>query len=219
MPKLRRVSGQEVIRALERLGFVQARQRGSHVVLKKQTLEGEVGCAVPLHRELAIGISRVSGGKGMPTSLKVGDIAPELGLKDANGQVIRLKYFKGKKSVILNFYPKNDTPEWIEEARLLQSHLEQIKQMDTVVMGVSVDSPKSHRQFKEKYGITFYLLSDATKEVSRRYGVLTDQGYLRRTTFVMDRGQVIVAIYPDSRLDGRIVEVLAVLRPLGAVKH
>jgi len=58
MPELRRVSGQEAIRALERLGFVQVRQRGSHVVLKKQTLEGEVGCVVPLHRGLAIGTLR-----------------------------------------------------------------------------------------------------------------------------------------------------------------
>jgi len=58
MPKLRRVSGREAIRALERLGFVQVRQRGSHVVLKKKTPEGDVGCAVPLHRELAIGTLR-----------------------------------------------------------------------------------------------------------------------------------------------------------------
>jgi len=58
MPKLRRVSGQEAIRALKRLGFVQVRQRGSHAVLKKQTPEGEIGCAVPLHRELAIGTVR-----------------------------------------------------------------------------------------------------------------------------------------------------------------
>ena len=58
MPKLRRVSGQEAVRALERLGFVQVRQRGSHVVLKKRALEGEVGCAVPLHRELALGTLR-----------------------------------------------------------------------------------------------------------------------------------------------------------------
>jgi predicted RNA binding protein YcfA (HicA-like mRNA interferase family) len=58
MPKLRRVSGQEAIRALERLGFMQVRQRGSHVVLKRQTPEGDVGCVVPLHRELAIGTLR-----------------------------------------------------------------------------------------------------------------------------------------------------------------
>jgi predicted RNA binding protein YcfA (HicA-like mRNA interferase family) len=55
MPKLRRVSGEQAIRALERLGFIRARQRGSHVVLKKQTPEGEIGCVVPIHRELAIG--------------------------------------------------------------------------------------------------------------------------------------------------------------------
>lgn len=58
MPSLRRVSGQEAIRALKRLGFVEVRQRGSHVVLRKQTREGTVGCVVPLHRELAIGTLR-----------------------------------------------------------------------------------------------------------------------------------------------------------------
>ncbi len=58
MPKLQRVSGAETIRALERLGFEQVRQRGSHVVLRKRTPEGDVGCSVPLHRELAIGTLR-----------------------------------------------------------------------------------------------------------------------------------------------------------------
>jgi predicted RNA binding protein YcfA (HicA-like mRNA interferase family) len=58
MPRLRRLSGRETIRALEKLGFAQVRQRGSHVVLKKQTSEGAVGCVVPLHRELAVGTLR-----------------------------------------------------------------------------------------------------------------------------------------------------------------
>ena len=58
MPELRRVSGQEAIRALERLGFEQVRLRGSHVILKKWTADGEVGYVVPLHRELAIGTLR-----------------------------------------------------------------------------------------------------------------------------------------------------------------
>ena len=58
MPELRRVSGRDAIRALEKLGFEQVRQRGSHVILKKQTPEGDVGCVVPLHRELAIGTLR-----------------------------------------------------------------------------------------------------------------------------------------------------------------
>jgi len=52
---LRRVSGEEAIRALERLGFIRVRQRGSHVVLKRQTPQGAIGCVVPLHRELAVG--------------------------------------------------------------------------------------------------------------------------------------------------------------------
>jgi predicted RNA binding protein YcfA (HicA-like mRNA interferase family) len=58
MPKLQRVSGQQAIKALELLGFRQVRQRGSHVVLKKSTPDGDIGCVVPLHDELAIGTLR-----------------------------------------------------------------------------------------------------------------------------------------------------------------
>ena len=58
MSKLKRVSGRETIRAFEKMGFIQVRQRGSHVVLKKQAPSGAVGCTVPLHRELAIGTLR-----------------------------------------------------------------------------------------------------------------------------------------------------------------
>ncbi len=58
MPKLKRVSGREAVRALEKLGFYQVRQRGSHVTLKKETKEGPVGCVVPLHKELAVGTLR-----------------------------------------------------------------------------------------------------------------------------------------------------------------
>jgi len=55
MPKMPRISAKEAIRALERLGFEQVRQTGSHVVMKKETQEAEIGCVVPLHRELKIG--------------------------------------------------------------------------------------------------------------------------------------------------------------------
>lgn len=55
MSRLRRVSGKETIAALERLGFIQVRQRGSHVVLRKKLAGGDIGCVVPLHREVAVG--------------------------------------------------------------------------------------------------------------------------------------------------------------------
>ena len=58
MTKIKRISGKEVVKRLEQLGFKRIRQRGSHVVLKKQTLEYSVGCVVPLHKELAIGTLR-----------------------------------------------------------------------------------------------------------------------------------------------------------------
>jgi len=69
MLKLPHLSGQEVIRALERLAFVQARQRGSHVVMKRSTPEGNVGCVVPLHGEVAIGTLR--------SILKQAKVSPE----------------------------------------------------------------------------------------------------------------------------------------------
>ena len=58
MPKLQKVSGEVAIRTLEKLGFMKVRQRGSHVILKKQTSEGEIGCVIPMHKELAVGTLR-----------------------------------------------------------------------------------------------------------------------------------------------------------------
>ena len=58
MPKLYRISGQETVRALEKIGFVNIRQRGSHVILKRKTAQGEIGCVIPLHKEVAIGTLR-----------------------------------------------------------------------------------------------------------------------------------------------------------------
>jgi predicted RNA binding protein YcfA (HicA-like mRNA interferase family) len=58
MPELPHLSGREIVRRLERLGFVQARQRGSHVVMKKTTPEGKIGCVVPMHDEVAVGTLR-----------------------------------------------------------------------------------------------------------------------------------------------------------------
>ena len=69
MPKLRRVSGQEAIQALEKLGFVRVRQRGSHVVLRRDLPEGTTGCVIPLHRELAIGTLR--------SALRQAQVTPE----------------------------------------------------------------------------------------------------------------------------------------------
>ena len=58
MPELRKVSGREAVKALERLGFRQTRQRGSHVVMVRETLQGRAGCVVPMHREIKIGTLR-----------------------------------------------------------------------------------------------------------------------------------------------------------------
>ena len=75
MPDLPHLSGRQIIRTLERLGFVQARQRGSHVVMKKSTPEGNIGCVVPLHDDVAIGTLR--------SILKQAKVAPDEFVKAA----------------------------------------------------------------------------------------------------------------------------------------
>ncbi len=77
MTRLPRLSGEEIIKALERMGFEQVRQKGSHVILKKVTPEGAVGCVVPMHKEVALGTPPGSGQNVRLTS-------PELGRR--NGQ-------------------------------------------------------------------------------------------------------------------------------------
>lgn len=69
MPKLPLVSGAEAVKALQRLGFFVDRQRGSHVVMKKFTSEGECGCVIPMHREIALGTLR--------SALKMAGVSPE----------------------------------------------------------------------------------------------------------------------------------------------
>lgn len=130
-------------------------------------------------------------------SLTVGSVAPDFEQKDQNGDLVKLSDYKGKK-VVLYFYPKDSTPGCTAQACNLNDNLDALKAKGYVVLGVSVDSPKSHKKFIEKYGLGFTLISDEDHSVVEAYGVWVEKSmYGRtymgtaRTTFIIDENGII----------------------------
>ncbi|PAC30692.1 thioredoxin-dependent thiol peroxidase [Flectobacillus sp. BAB-3569] len=130
-------------------------------------------------------------------SLTVGSVAPDFEQKNQDGELVKLSDFRGQK-VVLYFYPKDSTPGCTAQACNLNDNLDGLKAKGYVVLGVSVDSPKSHKKFIEKYGLGFTLISDEDHSVVEAYGVWVEKSmYGRsymgtaRTTFIIDENGVI----------------------------
>ena len=123
------------------------------------------------------------------THLKVGDAAPEFTLPSTAGKPVKLSEFKGKKNIVLAFYPAAFTGGCTKEMQAYQLGLDRFDGADTQVFGVSTDNVPSQRKFAEELKVTFPMLSDfTTRQVSKDYGVLmADRGIANRTTFVIDK--------------------------------
>lgn len=123
--------------------------------------------------------------------LQPGDSAPDFELMNQDGHMVSLANHRGR-TVVLYFYPRDDTPACTKEACSLQSGLPAIGAKGAVVLGVSPDSPESHRKFRGKYRLTFDLLSDASHAVIETWGAWGEKtlygkksvGVLR-TTFII----------------------------------
>ena len=109
--------------------------------------------------------------------------APNFELLDANQNAISLHDFLGKK-VVLYFYPKDDTPGCTKEAIGFSELLSEFSDNNTVVIGVSKDSPESHLKFIQKYDLKVYLLSDPTGGVLESYGVWQEKSNYGKNTWV-----------------------------------
>ena len=154
-------------------------------------------------------------GGGTP-AVNVGDAAPEFDLADAAGKHVRLADFRGKKAVVLYFYPKDDTPGCTKEACSFRDSYESFKEAGAEVIGVSSDSEASHQKFASKYQLPFTLVADAGGLVRKRYGVPSTLGILPgRVTFVIDRDGTVRHVF-NSQLQAtkHVDEALAVLRRL-----
>jgi mycoredoxin-dependent peroxiredoxin len=124
-------------------------------------------------------------------ALSVGAAAPEFSLKDQNQRDVKLSDFRGKKNVVIVFYPLDWSPVCTNEHACFVNDLKRFEQLDAQVLGVSVDSAWSHKAFAEKLGVTYPLLADFQPRgaVGEKFGVyMADKGITGRAIAVVDRG-------------------------------
>ena len=139
-----------------------------------------------------------------------GTKAPDFTLKSQEGKTVNLHDFKGKW-VVLYFYPKDFTQGCTIEAHNFQADQDKYTKMNAAIVGVSVDSTDSHKQFCTKESLTFKLLSDTDKKVVDAYGSLGPSGMANRTTFLIDPTGKIVQVWPKVSPQKHSEEVLAAL--------
>lgn len=145
--------------------------------------------------------------------MNFGEKAPDFKLKASNDGDVSLEDYRGK-NIVLYFYPKDNTPGWINEANEFGELYEDFKEINTVILGVSPDSIDSHKKFIKKQNIPFLLLSDSEKEVGKKYGVYKEKGILskmglglERSTFIIDEEGNLIKEYRKVEVKGHAEEV------------
>ena len=152
--------------------------------------------------------------------LEVGQKAPEFCLPNQDENEVCLRDLKGKW-IVLYFYPKDNTPGCTTEACDFTENLPDFEDLDAVVLGVSPDSPKKHRNFIEKKELGITLLSDEEKKVLEEYGVwqlkkMCGREYMGvvRTTFLIDPDGKIAEIWNKVKVKGHVQKVKEKLQEL-----
>jgi peroxiredoxin Q/BCP len=150
-----------------------------------------------------------------------GDKAPDFSVLASNGQKLSLKDFRGKKNVILYFYPKDDTPGCTVEACGFRDSIAAIEGQDAVILGVSPDGLASHDKFIKKFGLPFLLLSDEDHKVASVYGVWVEKSMygrkymgIERTTFLINKDGKIAKVFEKVKPQGHKEEVMEGLKSL-----
>ncbi|MCV7065943.1 thioredoxin-dependent thiol peroxidase [Mycolicibacterium houstonense] len=145
--------------------------------------------------------------------LEVGDTAPAFSLPDADGNVVKLSDYKGRK-VIVYFYPAASTPGCTKQACDFRDSLAELNDAGLDVVGISPDKPEKLAKFRDKEGLTFPLLSDPSREVLTAWGAFgektmygkTVQGVIRSTFLVDESGKIAVAQY-NVRATGHVAKL------------
>ena len=151
--------------------------------------------------------------------LKTGDPAPEFSGLTADGTRIGLGDYRGKKPLVVFFYPKDNTTVCTKEACGFRDHAAEFAAAGGAVVGVSQDSQASHQRFAEGQRLNFPLLSDRDAAIGKAFGVARLGGWLppRRVTFVIDRdGVVRHVIASEFNADKHVDEALAAVRALAS---
>jgi peroxiredoxin Q/BCP len=165
-------------------------------------------------------IAVYSAGQSYQTMPAVGQLAPGFTLPSQDGSEISLSSFRGKW-VVLYFYPKDMTSGCTIEAHNFQRDQAQFDATNAVILGVSVDTPDSHKQFCTKEGLTFRLLADPEHKVVEAYGSLGNYMGIKianRHTFLIDPQGKIVRVWTKVEVQHHSEEVLAALAQAKSVK-
>ena len=147
------------------------------------------------------------------TELKIGQNAPEFKLHAYPNSDYSLSQFKGKKNVVLAFYPKDDTPGCTTENCAFRDNFASFEAANTQIFGISCDDLKSHEAFSKKFNFTHPLLADIGGEVARKYGTFQEaKGYPSRRLFVIDKNGKIQKVVDGIPNNSELIEFIKGLK-------
>lgn len=149
--------------------------------------------------------------------IKIGSTIPSFTLPDQNGNLFDINSVVGKKNLVIYFYPKDDSPGCTAQACAFRDQFEIFSEADAVIIGISGQSVKSHKEFAEKHRLSYTLLSDAGNKIRKLFGVPTNLlGLLPgRVTYVADKsGKVIYTFNSQLQTEKHVDEALRILKGL-----
>ncbi len=154
------------------------------------------------------------------TLAKIGNKVTDIKLAATGAQVIRLSDFKGK-NIVLYFYPKDSTPGCTLEGQDFRDNKSKFSARNTVILGVSRDSIKSHENFKSKQSFSFDLLSDPDEKLCKQFDVIKEKNMygkkvigIERSTFLIDEDGILVKEWRKVKVKGHVGEVLEEIKKL-----
>jgi len=147
--------------------------------------------------------------------LQAGDKAPDFTATTTTGDQISLGDYLGKSSVVLYFYPKDDTPGCTHQACEFRDSKAEYEAASVVVLGVSTDDQGSHQAFTEKYSLNFPLLVDSDGKLCDLFGVPRRGVYAARITFLIDPQGIIRKVWEDVNVVGHAADVISEVEALG----
>src|ERR1700722_12715778 len=149
--------------------------------------------------------------------MQVNDLVENFTLQNQDGEEVSLRQF-ADKPVVLFFYPRADTPGCTIEACGFRHTFEKLQKAGAIVLGISRDTPKAQRKFREKYDLPYPLLADVDEKVCNQFDVLKEKNMygkkvigIERTTFVIGPDQKLLQVFPKVKPEGHAEEVLAAI--------
>jgi len=147
----------------------------------------------------------------MADLLEPGSAAPDFEGRNQDGALVRFRDLRGQAAVLF-FYPEDDTPGCTREACAFRDDTDAFQALGAVVLGVSVQDEASHRAFREKYGLTYDLIADPEKRITRAYNALGLLGVAKRVTYVIAPNGRILAAYRRINPGSHSTEALRILK-------